>query len=93
MLLPGEPLTEENRRWLRRVRPPRRWPRSLVDSPLKTKIRVKAYYLSSLGDRYSNRVVRFHILSIKGLDFVFLIAALCGAITLQCLNLIDEPSG
>src|SRR5262245_29644832 len=37
--------------------------------------------------------VGFHILSIKGLDFVFLIAALCGVITLQCLNLIDEPSG
>jgi len=25
------------------------------------------------------------------LDFVFLIAALCGVITLQCLNFIDEP--
>jgi len=37
--------------------------------------------------------VGFHILSIKGLDFVFLIAALCGVITLQCLNLIDEPGG
>ena len=35
--------------------------------------------------------VGFYILSLKGLDFVFLIAALCGVITLQCLNFIDEP--
>jgi MFS family permease len=35
--------------------------------------------------------VGVHILSIQGLNFVFLIAALCGVITLQCLNLIDEP--
>lgn len=32
-------------------------------------------------------------LSLQGLDFVFLIAALCGVITLQCLSLIDEPGG
>jgi MFS family permease len=37
--------------------------------------------------------VGFHVLSIQGLNFLFLIAALCGAITLQCLNLIDEPGG
>ena len=37
--------------------------------------------------------VGFHILSIKGLDFVFLLAALCGVITLQCLNFINEPGG
>lgn len=35
----------------------------------------------------------FHVLSIQGLNFVFLIAALFAAITLQCLNLIDEPGG
>jgi MFS family permease len=39
------------------------------------------------------RSVGFHLLSIQGLNFLFLIAALCSAITLQCLNLIDEPGG
>jgi len=39
------------------------------------------------------RSLGFHILSIQGLDFVFLVAAFCGVLALQCLNLIDEPGG
>ena len=35
----------------------------------------------------------FHIMSIQGLNFVFLIAAFFGAITLQWLSFIDEPAG
>ena len=52
---------------------------------------IKEHFAVTVSWTGPSTSVGFYILSLKGLDFVFLIAALCGVITLQCLNFIDEP--